>query len=1188
MSEDLDLTVLFRRAYERLMTLSKNDPQVAGTVPLEAVSQSMRAPGLSYREIIAAALSGYADRAALGIRAYEIGPDENGRNIRHYLPSFTTITYRELARRIEAVASAWRHHPHHRVAPGEFVCLIAFTGAEMTAMDMACTYAQAISVPVQANLPATDMLDILADTEPVALVASIDNLERAADYAQRQTSVRSLIVIDADVADDTERERIEYTRRNLAEAGGRVALATFAEIVEYGARFDWTPLPRSEDGQDTLSMLMYTSGSTGTPKGAMIHEAMCSQMWTGTLPIPAIHIAYAPMNHFMGLNVVFGTLAQGGTVYFTLKSDMSTLFEDIRIVRPTFMLFMPRVAEIVYQHYRSEVQRRVAEGVDPGKADADVRAEMRNTYLGDRVVAGSVGSAPTAPEVQVFLRECFDIAFTNGYSSTEASSSGLIAGGKVQRNVVIDYKLIDVPELGYYTTDRPYPRGELLLKSRLAIKGYFKRPEATAAIFDDEGWLHTGDVMEERGPDQLFWVDRRNNVIKLSQAEYVAIGPLEMTYLGHSALIRQIYIYGSSYRSFLLAVVVPDTDIARARLGHDASPGELRTMALAELQQAARDAGLKSFEVPRDVLIELEPFTHENGLLSSVRKPLRPKLKERYQEALEAMYQEMDRQREEELALLRRNGSGLSTLDRVVGALKANLGLAAIDPENSQSYSDLGGDSLGAVSLSLLFEEMFGVAVPASIILNPAGNCRRLARYIDQVRTAGVGHGVPSLATVHGTDATTVRSSDLALDAFLDAQSLIAASDADLPRAETRTVLLTGATGFLGRFLCLEWMEALAKTGGKVICIVRAADAEDARTRLDEAIGTGDPVLTERFRMLAGRHLEMFAGDLAAPRLGLDDATFARLAEEVDQIVHPGALVNHLLSYKHLFEPNVLGTAELIRLALSKRQKRFDYVSTFGVPLMNPALAQAGEDMDVRLGAPEMTLRDGYASGYGTSKWASEVLLREAHEQFGLPVTVYRPDMIMAHARFKGQINVPDMFTRLLFSLVVTGIAPETFYERQPDGGRSRAHYDGMPVDFLAAAMQQLGAQPYEGFRTFNTISAHHDDGISLDTITDWIAAAGYPIQRIKNHADWVRRFADKLRNLPDAQRQHSSLSILGHFDHPHPAKPPVIRNDGFVAAVRTLPAGPDVPHLSSEFIRKYLDDMHLVGLLPRAARATA
>lgn len=1159
----------FGRAFQRIMAMAQTDPEIAGIMPEPAITEAMQKPGLSYAEIIAIALAGYAERPALGSRAYEI---RDGR--RHALPAFATITYNELAHRIEAVASAWRHHPIHRVGPGEFACFIAFASAEMTAMDLACTYAQVIAVPLQANLPASDMMEVLADTQPAVLVTTIDNLDLAVGYALQASSVRSVVLIEADDHIDEDRARMEAAEIRLVEAGGRIALATFTDLVEYGAGFAWTPLPRRSEGEDALAMLIYTSGSTGTPKGAMIHEAMCSQLWASAPPLPAIQLAYAPLNHFMGRNTVFNTLARGGIVHFTQKSDMSTLFDDIRIARPTFMMFMPRVAEIIYQQYQSELQRRVAAGENPAEADAAVRAHMATNTLGDRVVAGGVGSAPTAPEVQQFLRECFDIAFSEGYSSTEGGSTALISGGQVQRNVVIDYRLLDVPELGYHRTDKPHPRGELLIKSRLAIKGYFKRPEATAAIFDAEGWLHTGDIMEELGPDQLRWVDRRNNVIKLSQAEYVAIGPLEAAFLGASKLIRQIYIYGNSHRSFLLAVVVPDIEVACARLGHAPSLEELRALALADLQETARNAGLKSFEVPRDVLVELEPFTHENGLLSSVRKPLRPKLKTRYQDALEAMYREMDRQQQVELARLRGNESGLSTPERVAGAIKAALGLAALDPSAAQSYGELGGDSLGALSLSLLLEEMFGVELPVGMLLGPTASIERISQAIDALRAAEAG-GAPTFASVHGAEAATVRASDLTLDAFLDCETLAQAAAALPARVESRTVLVTGATGFLGRFLCLEWMERLAPGDGKAVCLVRAKDEAQARARLEKAFGTVDADLAARFRALAAEHLEVLAGDLSAPRLGLDTETFARLAEEVDRIVHPGALVNHLLPYRALFAPNVVGTAELIRLALSRRLKRFDYVSTFGVPQMNPGLAAAPEDADVREAAPEMRLSEDYAVGYGVSKWAGEVLLREAHDQFGLPVTVFRPDMIMAHSRFRGQINVPDMFTRLLHSLALTGIAPGSFYEAVPNGSRPRAHYDGLPVDFLAGAMLRLGNGAEHGFRTFNTTSTHLDDGISLDTIADWVASAGYRIDRIADHAEWVRRFSAALRNLPDEQRQHSALPIMSHFAHPHPARPAPVRNDAFVAA-----AGP-MPSLNEAYIHKYLDDMRALGLLP-------
>ena len=79
----------------------------------------------------------------------------------------------------------------------------------------------------------------------------------------------------------------------------------------------------------------------------------------------------------------------------------------------------------------------------------------------------------------------------------------------------------------------------------------------TAEIFDDDGYYKTGDIMAEIGPDQLVYVDRRNNVLKLSQGEFVAVSHVEAVF-SSSPYVRQIYVYGSSERSFLLAVVVPN------------------------------------------------------------------------------------------------------------------------------------------------------------------------------------------------------------------------------------------------------------------------------------------------------------------------------------------------------------------------------------------------------------------------------------------------------------------------------------------------------------------------------------------------------------------------------------------------------------------------------------------------------
>ena len=116
-----------------------------------------------------------------------------------------------------------------------------------------------------------------------------------------------------------------------------------------------------------------------------------------------------------------------------------------------------------------------------------------------------------------------------------------------------------------------------------------------------------------------------------------------------------------------------------------------------------------------------------------------------------------------------------------------------------------------------------------------------------------------------------------------------------------------------------------------MICLVRANDDTAARERLDATFDSGDPELLAHYRELAADHLEVIAGDKGEANLGLDPQTWQRLADTVDLIVDPAALVNHVLPYSQLFGPNALGTAELIRIALTTKQQAFAYVSTIGV-----------------------------------------------------------------------------------------------------------------------------------------------------------------------------------------------------------------------------------------------------------------
>ena len=1150
----------------RLGERAKGDPELALSAPLPAVIEALQDGRLAAIEVFAKACEAYAGRPALGERAFVLDRTPNGQAVRH-LPAFRTITYREAWRRTVDLATGLVRDRRTALKPGEIVGILGFGSVDYVLADMACLYAGLASAVLQMSMPAEDLAHIANEAEFACIVCTRECLPSLLAVLPGCPAVRSVVVMDLRPGADQEAAELERVR-------GRAALPvlTLPDLADAGRAAPplapWIPAA----GTDPLATLMYTSGSTGFPKGALLTQRIWRSHWrllslTQFARFPSISLNFYPLSHAMGRNAVLRTLVLGGVTHFTLESDMSTLFEDLRLVRPTFLNLVPRISELIHQACRAEDQRR------PGQPDA---------FLGDRLTAAVIGSAPTAPEIADWLAGRFGIPVYEGYGSTEA---GIITvDGMINHATVSDYRLAEVPELGYRLDDKPYPRGELLVKTSQSIPGYFRNAAATRALYDGDRFMRTGDIVERRGPDQFVWVDRKNNVVKLAQGEYVTLWRLETVFSAGSPLVDQVYLYANSQRACPLAVVVPDWPAVKARLGRDPEPDAVKRLLRAEFNRIAGASGLRAYEVPRDLLVEPVRWTRENGMLTGVNKPARPQLKQRYGERLEAMYRQMEEGAPASPQPMP-DGGKAPMAERVRRAAAAVLGLPDLELA-AGSFRELGGDSVSALSLALLLEEACGAPVPVSWILNPGGTLEALARRMEGLR-AHEADALPSFAAIHGRDAALIRAADLRLERLLGPADLAGPGfGAGRGPAPVRTVLLTGANGFLGHILCLEWLERMAKDGGRICAIVRAPDDRIAAERLGAACGTGDPRLAERFQALAGRHLEVLAGDLAAPRLGLAVQDYERLAADVDLIVHPGALVNHMFSYEQLFEPNVLGTAQLISLALRGRPKRFDYVSSIGVLAGARAPGKVAERDGVDALQTGWPVTGGYAHGYATSKWASEVMLKELHDRFGTPVRVFRPDLILPDRRYRGQANVPDLLTRLLASVVLTGLAPRSFYA----GGRSaQAHYDGLPADFIAAAMVAMSSAWGPGHATYQISNANWDDGISLDTLIHWVETAGYPIRRIDDYASWYQTFGARLMELTADQRQHSALPILQLWAEPNAGR------DGerfdaseFRQEVRRLKPGgeADIPHLSEAFLHKYLADLCELGLLPARDRS--
>ncbi|WP_261861149.1 thioester reductase domain-containing protein, partial [Mycobacterium montefiorense] len=518
----------------------------------------------------------------------------------------------------------------------------------------------------------------------------------------------------------------------------------------------------------------------------------------------------------------------------------------------------------------------------------------------------------------------------------------------------------------------------------------------------------------------------------------------------------------------------------------------------------------------------------------------------------------------------------------LAGIFAQVLGVERVGVDDS--FFDLGGDSLSMMRVLAAVNKAFGTNLAVRTFFD-APSVSGLNQQVENYTSAQ--EAVSELfAAVHGRGVTEVHAGDLTLDKFLDAKTLAGATTVPGPVTEARTVLLTGATGFLGRYLALEWLEQMERVGGKLVCLVRANSDEDARQRLEKTFDSGDAQLLCHFQELAADHLEVLAGDKGQANLGLDQQTWQRLAETVDLIVDSAAQVNGALPYSELFAPNVVGTAELIRLALTTKLKPFTYVSTADVGRQIEPAAFT-EDADIRIISPTRVIDNSPTNGYGNSKWAGEVLLREANDLCGLPVAVFRSGMILADTTYAGQLNMSDMVTRMVLSVVATGLAPTSFYQLDDAGNRQPTHFNGLPVEFVAEAITTLGAQVTDRFETYHVMNPHDDDDIGPDQYLDWVIEAGYPIERVDDFGEWLQRLETRLRALSEPQRRHSLLEMVlqresNDLEAPPPSRERTPSTDRFRAAVQQAQIGAtnDIPHVSAPIILKYITNLQLLGLL--------
>ncbi|MGH3556406.1 MAG: AMP-binding protein [Mycobacterium sp.] len=652
--------------------LRAEDRQFAQAAPDDSILEALEDPGLRLCDILRIVMEGYSDRPALGQRATALATDPvSGRTAAQPLPRFDTVTYADVWKRVRAVASGLADL---NVQSGDRIATLGFTSVDYTVIDLALMHLGAVAVPLPGGVPLSILEPIVTEIRPTVLAASIRNLTEAVDVVLSQTESVRLVAFDYRAEVDDHRDALDAANRRLT-SGASLPVITLLELEDQANNLAPAPEPATEE-DDRTALLLYTSGSTGTPKGAVYPKRLLANWWRprsanpsrrgAQVSLPSITLNFMPMSHGYGRATIYGTLANGGTAYFVGDSNLSTMLEDLALVRPTMLNFVPRIWDMLHDEFTREVDRRTSGDADRARVEAAVKEEQRDRLLGGRFYAALTGSAPTSAEMKAWAESYLDMPIVEGYGSTEQGV--VLADGHIRRPPVIDYKLIDVPDLGYFGTDRPHPRGELLIKSEDVFGGYFMRPGLTAEVFDEDGFYRTGDIMAQLGPDHLRYVDRRNNVLKLSQGEFVAVSTLE-TVFTRSPLVHQVYLYGNSARPYLLAVVVPNEE-ALSQYSIDV----LKAMIGDSLHAVGRAAQLQSYEIPRDFIIEGQPFTSENGLLTGIGKLARPNLKARYGARLEQIYTDLDERQSSELHALKQNAADTPVLETITRAANALVG----------------------------------------------------------------------------------------------------------------------------------------------------------------------------------------------------------------------------------------------------------------------------------------------------------------------------------------------------------------------------------------------------------------------------------------------------------------------------------------------------------------------------------
>lgn len=545
------------------------------------------------------------------------------------------------------------------VRRGDRVALLSESRPEWTLSDAGCLCASAIDVPIYPTLTPAQVRYILNDSGARALI-----LADHQKFVELQEVLAECPAVKQVIFFETQNVRPDegLTLADLESRGERLA-AQQPQLLDELER---------QTTADDLATIIYTSGTTGEPKGVMLtHSNLVSNLVDSSVHLDFgerdIALSVLPLSHVFERQAMYMYLHQGMAVYFA--ESLQTIGPNLREVRPTILVGVPRIFEKIYARIRDRAAERGRLSVKVLSWSVDVARQYSHYLLNHLPPPASLRLKHSIADRLMFSRwrAAFGgrirLLLSGGAALSEDLASIYIGAGipiiqgygLTETSPVITASSVESNRVGSVGTAIPNveiriaPDGEIETRGPNVMRGYFNKPEETRAVFTSDGWFKTGDIGTIDKDGYLCITDRKKELFKTSGGKYISPQPIEQAIKG-SRFVGQIVLIGAE-RKFPAALIVPDWEqidsYVRLKGIETKSRAELckneRIIDLFQRQIEALTPNLAKYErIKRIALLENE-FTIEGGELTPTLKVKRRVIDEKYRDVIEQLYTDAEK-----------------------------------------------------------------------------------------------------------------------------------------------------------------------------------------------------------------------------------------------------------------------------------------------------------------------------------------------------------------------------------------------------------------------------------------------------------------------------------------------------------------------------------------------------------------